>query len=534
MKIVDFSEAIPCGSSAGVTKNWQKPGQKAGRANATNRHYNAAEMTNGGNIEELKERLDFFLLGLRNPVLLEPGKALLDLTTSSYSFSTEYGKLLWHVWNEHSNLVRQITAVQKESRGRMELRFQKFGKGPPGTLILAESRAEEGRLERRSQRTRYSQQLRQSLGQLFPEWRIQELSSEPGLERSFSGRYSRAVLSQGQRAWAVIGSGEQEDFTAADEILSYGLIWLDWLRQRKGNQVIAGLKIFLPAGRATNTLQRLAWMDSEKAQWEIYETGEELRRCDPRDAGNLRTLLPFRPIAQSSTAAQCWAGRLQALSPAIGTHQGSDGVRAWTIRGLPFAKETAKGMVFGVGRSETVLGEETFGELEKLVSQLLRYRRADSADRQHPYFRLQPERWLQGILASEIARLDCGLFPAAVFQQIPVAGGTEHGVIDLLAMNRQGRLAVLELKASEDIHLPLQALDYWMCVHWQQQRGQLEQNGYFRGRILSTEPPLLLLVSPALQFHSSCETILRYFSPAIEAVRIGINENWREQLQVIF
>jgi hypothetical protein len=92
----------------------------------------------------------------------------------------------------------------------------------------------------------------------------------------------------------------------------------------------------------------------------------------------------------------------------------------------------------------------------------------------------------------------------------------------------------VEFKASEDIHLPLQALDYWMRVHWHQRRGELEKHGYFRGRELSADPPLLLFVAPALQFHSTCPSILRYFSPSIEAFRLGINEQWREQLQVLF
>jgi len=34
-------------------------------------------------------------------------------------------------------------------------------------------------------------------------------------------------------------------------------------------------------------------------------------------------------------------------------------------------------------------------------------------------------------------------------------------MIDVLTLTRDGRLAVVELKADEDIHLPLQGLDYW-------------------------------------------------------------------------
>ena len=38
------------------------------------------------------------------------------------------------------------------------------------------------------------------------------------------------------------------------------------------------------------------------------------------------------------------------------------------------------------------------------------------------------------------------------------------GVLDLLGVTRRGRLVVIELKASEDIQLPIQAVDYWLRV----------------------------------------------------------------------
>jgi hypothetical protein len=47
-----------------------------------------------------------------------------------------------------------------------------------------------------------------------------------------------------------------------------------------------------------------------------------------------------------------------------------------------------------------------------------------------------------------------------------------------------GRLAVLELKASQDIHLPLQALDYWIRVKWHLDRDEFSSHGYFPGVIL--------------------------------------------------
>jgi hypothetical protein len=93
---------------------------------------------------------------------------------------------------------------------------------------------------------------------------------------------------------------------------------------------------------------------------------------------------------------------------------------------------------------------------------------------------------------------------------------------------------VIELKASEDIHLPLQALDYWMRVKWHLDRREFSTQGYFPGLELRNEPPRLLLVSPALSFHPSNEHVLRYLLPDIEVERIGVGLEWQKELKVMF
>ena len=505
----------------------------------------------GDALEEMRERIDLFLLGLHNPVLTEPGRDVIDLSSGNYSLSTEYNKLLLQVWNERTTLVRQITRIQKESAGRMELRFQKFGKGAPGVLIVSDSRAAQERLERRGERLRYAQQFRRILAQQFPQWKAEEISSEPDLQRSFSGLYTRCVLSRGQQVWAAIGVGEQEDATAADGVLTYGIIWLDWLRRREKRRVVIGLKIFIPTNHIATTQQRLAWMDASLAHWELYETGAEIRLCDPADAGNLKTVLPLaRDVsagnipsdgdAESKPGDRNGAGRdgicekICGLSPAIEMLAAGGGFCAFSIHGLIFARQTPRGVVFGAGRAERLLDEQNFPELKRLASLIARYRCAESEDRLHLYYRLQPERWLEAVVAQQLGRLGFELVPNVFYRHVLAMSGLERGQMDLLAVTSHGRLVVVEFKASEDIHLPLQALDYWMRVHWHQRRSELEKHGYFRGRALSGQPPLLLLVAPALQLHSTCPSILRYFSPMIEVFRVGINELWREQLQVLF
>ena len=107
-------------------------------------------------------------------------------------------------------------------------------------------------------------------------------------------------------------------------------------------------------------------------------------------------------------------------------------------------------------------------------------------------------------------------------------------MIDILAVTREARLAVIELKADEDLHLPLQGVDYWSRVLWHQSRGEFSQFGYFPGHELSQQKPLLLLVAPALHVHPTTDTILRYLSPEIDWEVLGIDEHWREEIRVLF
>jgi len=98
---------------------------------------------------------------------------------------------------------------------------------------------------------------------------------------------------------------------------------------------------------------------------------------------------------------------------------------------------------------------------------------------------------------------------------------------------------VIELKADEDIHLPLQGLDYWFRVKWHHEREEFHRFGYFietngATRPLAPESPVLLLVAPALHIHPATDTILRYLSPELDWSLIAVDERWREEVKVVF
>jgi hypothetical protein len=145
-----------------------------------------------------------------------------------------------------------------------------------------------------------------------------------------------------------------------------------------------------------------------------------------------------------------------------------------------------------------------------------------------------PEALLEARVRAQIETLDADLRREPVYGQVPAFAGGDRGILDLLAVDRAGRLAVVELKASADLHLPLQALDYWIRVKWHLDRGEFRAFGYFPGIELRPEPPRILLVSPCLEFHPSSETILQYYSPSIDVERIGLAVEWHKGLQAMF
>jgi hypothetical protein len=133
-----------------------------------------------------------------------------------------------------------------------------------------------------------------------------------------------------------------------------------------------------------------------------------------------------------------------------------------------------------------------------------------------------------------VEALDGRLRTDYVYSQVPAFSAADRAMIDVLALTRENRLTVLELKADEDIHLPLQGVDYWSRVTWHQERGEFRKFGYFPGLELSEQKPLLLLIAPAFHVHPSTDTILRYLSPEIEWELVGIDERWREGVRPVF
>ncbi|HXI41425.1 MAG TPA: hypothetical protein VNH83_15690, partial [Bryobacteraceae bacterium] len=382
--------------------------------------------------------------------------------------------------------------------------------------------------ERRGARLVFRERFRQCLSREFPAWKIDELSTEADLEHTLSPAYPRALLKHGTSGLAAIAAAP--DSLHSDGVLSFGLIWLDYLRQRERRITIEGLAIFLPADEAKNTALRVSFLDHRQARFEVFacSDADHAARVDIRDAGNLDSKLEAcrRPAGIQREA----LSRLLAI-PGVEHVETSDGEISVRVRGMEFAHTAGGKILFGLGERATIRGG-CLSECEQLARHLASMRHA-AAKGGDLYLR-HPEAWLESQVRGGIEAIDSSLLPVPIYGQVPAFAAGDRGIIDLLAVDRAGRLAVIELKASADLHLPLQALDYWMRVNLHLARNAFGECGYFPGIALRKDPPRLVLVAPALEFHPSTESILTYFSPTIEVERIGLGGHWRRGLDVMF
>jgi hypothetical protein len=256
---------------------------------------------------------------------------------------------------------------------------------------------------------------------------------------------------------------------------------------------------------------------------------------NPRDYQNFDTRLSvaMRPLAQASQRTIEWVDRLLAID-GVERRDRPDGSVSLAVRGLEFARVAGDELLFGLDRKHAAGGDAHLLETERIAQELARMRNSRAIDRSNPLYLRHPEAWLEAQARAGIEALDAMIYPHPLYGQVPQFAAGERGIIDLLGVDRDGRLAVIELKAAEDIHLPLQALDYWMRVKWHLDRGEFSGRGYFPGIALTGVAPRLLLVAPAIEYHPTNETILKYFSTEVPVERVGVGLEWRKELRVMF
>ncbi|MGH9354750.1 MAG: hypothetical protein ACRD10_01305, partial [Terriglobia bacterium] len=493
-------------------------------------------------LDEIKAEVEIFLRSSEHPVAVEDGLELFDADRVEWRVTVEFGKLLLEAWQPGRSVVRRVEDIAYRDSQVLGLFVRKPGSGVREVLELRASRQRAGPPQNDS-RHAFRNELLAFLKDQYPEWRFERVSSRSDRERSLSAWYARGLAQRGRSAWAFIGLAASEPVAAMDAALAYGLNWFDTLRRTRADVVLSGLKLFLPPAAVQLTAHRAAWLDPQAVQVQIVAwpgPSGQPQTLDIRDFGNVETrLTPRRRPDLLLDRHREFLGRVFGdLLTQVDLIPGSAGatlsIRVLGIEVAQVEGQIIPGLDWGLEGERRAYREEDLGALREFLRRAIEVRSAASHEKTDALYRMQPERWLESLLVRDVSRLDPALNSASVYPQVPAFSGGDRGVVDILGVLRDGRLAVIELKLDEDIVLPLQGLDYWMRVKWLNERKQFSPSGYFPGVELAQIPPRLYLVSPAFRFHSSSERIIRYLHPSIEIVKVGLNQQWREAIRVLF
>jgi hypothetical protein len=466
----------------------------------------------------------------------ENGGRVAPFTGMSWEVRGAAEKPLLHLWSEQYNFTRRVLAILDRSEQRLTLAVERFGKTQPERLEFV--RLDFARSQREVSREEFCQRLRRIFAEQFPDEALESLTISSDLEHSLSGNYARGICRRGSVHWALLAVPDVESADAVENSLTFALLWLDRARQSSRRGSIAGIRLIVPQSAPRTVAHRLAALDS-KLNIELYARDpvrETIQRIDPRGAGNLDSwLVAHRETSLLLDQARPALDPIISLAPkAITLHASVPSREVWLrYRGLALARWDDGRIFFGLNDARKELTPKSQLALKRLLNDLDTHRQPLGRDTRHALYRAQPERWLESMVREDVTRIDATLDPRFVYSQVFANTAGEHGILDLITVTRTGRLAILELKASEHIHLPLQAADYWLRVRRHLEQGDFARYGYFPGMELQALPPLVYLVAPALRFHPSTDVLLRYLSSELEVVRVGLAETWRRGLRVV-
>lgn len=331
------------------------------------------------------------------------------------------------------------------------------------------------------------------------------------------------------------------DVTASlpiEALFTSSLIWLEKLGMRK-KRPITDIWIICEKGQAKNAQKLHALLsDRWKSKITIYEIvrKKDPVRLNPLSDRRIRDLWREKATGlklQAQVKLSNTAEAVKAFAP-----QRVDVIysnRGETLRyhGLPFVRTRVMSdkekAWFGIGSERHILTDAAWNELIALLVRLEKNRSPFAGNKRHEYYRASPEAWLESALRRDISLLDANLILSPIYNQFR----SSNDKIDLLALRRDGRLVIIELKTQPDREMVFQAADYWRKIELQRRRGILAAANLFDGREILDKPALVYLAAPAWSFHRDFEFFARAISNEIEMWRFELHENWREQIRVL-
>ncbi|MDT4956002.1 MAG: hypothetical protein QOJ02_4140 [Acidobacteriota bacterium] len=457
-------------------------------------------------------------------------------------FRVSHGRLIFSCWNDEGALAWRITAWEWTGEKLLLEATRRAGTLSAQLELIPRASIEAMAATISATRRERCRQLAQLACAPLQGAKIERACLSAGSRPGHPGRYARIMLRRSLERIAVTGTVAESKRNDVDAFVSSALIWFTRVSERARQPYIQKLWLIVEKDSVEALRERLALLrDGLRrviALYQIDEGWQELTRIQMPSLGELWEAAPkrFRRPAPGTLSES--AARIMSLAP-----EAVDVVRSRhgeTVRfhGLSFARVrrlmNRENVWFGVeGARRRLLDESTRGEWAKLLQDLKEHRRASVPDKNHALYRASPEAWLESLLRRDIRQLDPGLRLAPLYAQFRPSHAGGARPIDLLALRRDGRLVVIELKVSEDREHVLQGADYWRRVEAHRRRSHISQSKIFGEAEIADEPPLVYLVAPTLRFHRAFDTLARAITPTIKIFRFDINEDWRAGVRVM-
>lgn len=358
-----------------------------------------------------------------------------------------------------------------------------------------------------------------------------------------NGRFGQIIFAD-KSGGQIAALADVSDVSAPEVFLSTAILWLAKLENR-AKKPIGEIWLLADKKRAKN-LQKLRALLAEnwRRKIKIFEISrtksneqnsassnlKELKTLQVKDLWREKTKEISPPkIPETSGAAR----EIIKLAPNEIDFLLNKNGETLRFSGLPFARVRTvfdeEKIWFGIERDKQILSADSREEFFDLIENLQTYRRFASPNERHALFRLAPEAWLEAILRRNVKLLDANLILSPIYNQFRASGDR----IDLLALRRDGRLVVIELKVAPDREMIFQAADYWRKIELERRKGNLQTAKIFGDLKIADQPTVVYLVAPTLSFHWNFEFLSKTISPEIEIYRFDLNENWREDLKVL-
>ncbi|MEO8041100.1 MAG: hypothetical protein ABI646_00700 [Acidobacteriota bacterium] len=479
--------------------------------------------------EGLRARIDSHFEWL----LVRPDGGTFPLRRDEIDISFDGEKALLTVLDDSGIGVSRILSLDDDPAAQdisIEVRGQ-FGESPETIRLVPRTPAIQLSMNVEFARLERANSIAAALIQIFPTYKLSRLALNID-----NGRLALIFL----RDASGVDVAVMADVTATmihEAVLTSAMLWFEKLQARKKpvREVwIAGER------KQIRNLRKLVGLLNQNAaaRFRMFEISNDVG--DPKikelKIPEFRALWREKPkkiTLPAEIRPSQMAERILKLSPdktdVIFSRHGE------TIRflGLPFARVRSiaaeEKAWFGIDRNRRQLNENSWSELAELVQQLETYRSAGTPNKRHELYRMSSEAWLESILRRNIKLLDANLILSPIYNQFRALSDK----IDLLAIRRDGRLVIIELKTSPDRETVFQAADYWRKIELQRRRGELNRIKAFGEMKILDKPALVYAVAPALSFHRDFGYFAKALRREVELWRFELREDWRTEVKIL-